>query len=164
MHCVYFFVLKVYWCGHWYSNAASFKETYFDRYRLISSVSTSYCFYNSARERKGKESYDLMLCHLTGKPPDVAKWRVSFTSLSASNFSCFFFLWLLFSLHQSYFSVNSMLNYIHLQIEYNDQPNAELIIKSRKNADLVIRSIDFWNCLTQWPNGERDEFICFAST
>lgn len=39
----------------------------------------------------------------TGKPPDVAKWR----------------------------------------IEYNDQPNAELIIKSKKNADLVIRSIDF---------------------
>lgn len=92
---------------------------------------------------KGKESYDLMLCHLTGKPPDVAKWRVSFTLLSASNFSCFFFLWLLFSLHQSYFSVNSMLNYIHLQIQYNDQPNAELIIKSKKNADLVIRSIDF---------------------
>jgi hypothetical protein len=36
-----------------------------------------------------------------------------------------------------------MKNYIHLQIEYNDQPNAELIIKSKKNADLVIRSIDF---------------------
>ncbi|KAJ6773783.1 ATP-DEPENDENT KINASE YFH7 [Salix purpurea] len=35
----------------------------------------------------------------TGKPPDVAKWR----------------------------------------IEYNDQPNAELIIESKKNADLVIR-------------------------
>uniref|UniRef100_A0A6M2EKA8 Phosphoribulokinase/uridine kinase domain-containing protein n=1 Tax=Populus davidiana TaxID=266767 RepID=A0A6M2EKA8_9ROSI len=26
----------------------------------------------------------------TGKPPDVAKWRVSFTLLSASNFSCVF--------------------------------------------------------------------------
>lgn len=39
----------------------------------------------------------------TGKPPDVAKWR----------------------------------------IEYNDQPNAELIIESKKNADLVIRSINF---------------------
>ncbi|XP_021673335.2 putative uridine kinase C227.14 isoform X2 [Hevea brasiliensis] len=35
----------------------------------------------------------------TGKPPDVAKWR----------------------------------------IDYNDRPNAELIIKSKKNADLVIR-------------------------
>ncbi|OVA05342.1 Phosphoribulokinase/uridine kinase [Macleaya cordata] len=39
----------------------------------------------------------------TGKPPDVAKWR----------------------------------------IEYNDRPNAELINKSKKNADLVIRSVDF---------------------
>ncbi|XP_022146043.1 putative uridine kinase C227.14 isoform X1 [Momordica charantia] len=39
----------------------------------------------------------------TGKPLDVAKWR----------------------------------------IEYNDRPNAELIMKSKKNADLVIRSIDF---------------------
>ncbi|PRQ25976.1 putative uridine kinase [Rosa chinensis] len=39
----------------------------------------------------------------TGKPPDVAKWR----------------------------------------IEYNDRPNAETIIKSKKNADLIIKSIDF---------------------
>ncbi|PON95020.1 P-loop containing nucleoside triphosphate hydrolase [Trema orientale] len=38
----------------------------------------------------------------TGKPPDVAKWR----------------------------------------IEYNDRPNAELIIKSKSNADLVIKSVD----------------------
>ncbi|CAH9093666.1 unnamed protein product [Cuscuta europaea] len=38
----------------------------------------------------------------TGKPPDVAQWR----------------------------------------IEYNDRPNAELILKSKKNADLVINSID----------------------
>lgn len=40
---------------------------------------------------------------LTGKPPDVAKWR----------------------------------------IEYNDRPNAELIMKSKRKADLVIRSVDF---------------------
>ncbi|KAF7154471.1 hypothetical protein RHSIM_Rhsim01G0269700 [Rhododendron simsii] len=39
---------------------------------------------------------------LTGKPPDVAKWR----------------------------------------IEYNDRPNAELIMKSKKNADLIIKSVD----------------------
>ncbi|XP_022857014.1 putative uridine kinase C227.14 [Olea europaea var. sylvestris] len=39
----------------------------------------------------------------TGKPPDVAKWR----------------------------------------IDYNDRPNAELIIKSKKNADLLIKSVDF---------------------
>uniref|UniRef100_A0A7N0SVI7 Phosphoribulokinase/uridine kinase domain-containing protein n=1 Tax=Kalanchoe fedtschenkoi TaxID=63787 RepID=A0A7N0SVI7_KALFE len=39
----------------------------------------------------------------TGKPPDVAKWRV----------------------------------------EYNDRPNAELILHSKKNADLIIKSIDF---------------------
>ncbi|KAI3898661.1 hypothetical protein MKW98_000774 [Papaver atlanticum] len=38
----------------------------------------------------------------TGKPPDVAKWR----------------------------------------IDYNDRPNAELINKSKKNADLIIRSVD----------------------
>ncbi|CAE5956390.1 unnamed protein product [Arabidopsis arenosa] len=38
----------------------------------------------------------------TGKPPDVAKWRV----------------------------------------DYNDRPNAELIIKSKTNADLLIRSIN----------------------
>lgn len=39
----------------------------------------------------------------TGKPPDVANWR----------------------------------------IDYNDRPNAELTMKSKKNADLVIKSIDF---------------------
>ncbi|KAH6766727.1 P-loop containing nucleoside triphosphate hydrolases superfamily protein [Perilla frutescens var. hirtella] len=39
----------------------------------------------------------------TGKPPDVAKWR----------------------------------------IDYNDQPNAELIMKSKKRADLIIKSVDF---------------------
>uniref|UniRef100_A0A1J3D2T5 Phosphoribulokinase/uridine kinase domain-containing protein n=1 Tax=Noccaea caerulescens TaxID=107243 RepID=A0A1J3D2T5_NOCCA len=39
----------------------------------------------------------------TGKPPDVAKWRV----------------------------------------DYNDRPNAELIMKSKTNADLLIRSINF---------------------
>ncbi|KAL6516133.1 hypothetical protein OROGR_019438 [Orobanche gracilis] len=38
----------------------------------------------------------------TGKPTDVAKWR----------------------------------------IDYNDRPNAELIIKSSKNADLIIKSVD----------------------
>ncbi|KAL7113018.1 hypothetical protein ACP275_04G036800 [Erythranthe tilingii] len=39
----------------------------------------------------------------TGKPPDVAKWR----------------------------------------IDYNDRPNAELIIKSKQRADLIIKSVDF---------------------
>lgn len=39
----------------------------------------------------------------TGKPPDVAKWR----------------------------------------IDYNDRPNAELIMKSRNNAHIVINSVDF---------------------
>lgn len=39
----------------------------------------------------------------TGKPPDVAKWR----------------------------------------IEYNDRPNAELVMKSKTNADLIIKSVDF---------------------
>ncbi|KAL5712396.1 hypothetical protein ACHQM5_014576 [Ranunculus cassubicifolius] len=39
----------------------------------------------------------------TGKPPNVAKWRV----------------------------------------DYNDRPNAELINKSKKNADLVVKSVDF---------------------
>lgn len=36
-----------------------------------------------------------------------------------------------------------------LQIEYNDRPNAELIMKSKRNADLIIRSIDFqsWSIL-----------------
>lgn len=29
------------------------------------------------------------------------------------------------------------------RIEYNDRPNAELIMKSKKNADLVISSVDF---------------------
>ncbi|PWZ33895.1 putative uridine kinase C227.14 [Zea mays] len=29
------------------------------------------------------------------------------------------------------------------RISYNDRPNAELILESRKNADLVIRSVDF---------------------
>ncbi|XP_021897975.1 putative uridine kinase C227.14 [Carica papaya] len=29
------------------------------------------------------------------------------------------------------------------RIEYNDRPNAELIMKSKKNADLIIRSVDF---------------------
>uniref|UniRef100_K3ZD91 Phosphoribulokinase/uridine kinase domain-containing protein n=1 Tax=Setaria italica TaxID=4555 RepID=K3ZD91_SETIT len=29
------------------------------------------------------------------------------------------------------------------RISYNDRPNAELIMESRKDADLVIRSVDF---------------------
>ena len=29
------------------------------------------------------------------------------------------------------------------QISYNDRPNAELIMESRRAADLVIRSVDF---------------------
>lgn len=29
------------------------------------------------------------------------------------------------------------------RVEYNDRPNAELIMKSKKNADLIIKSIDF---------------------
>ncbi|KAG6530040.1 hypothetical protein ZIOFF_012261 [Zingiber officinale] len=29
------------------------------------------------------------------------------------------------------------------RIEYNDRPNAELIMRSKKNADLIIRSVDF---------------------
>ncbi|XP_065861034.1 putative uridine kinase C227.14 [Euphorbia lathyris] len=29
------------------------------------------------------------------------------------------------------------------RIDYNDRPNAELIIRSKRNADLIIRSIDF---------------------
>ncbi|KZV45273.1 hypothetical protein F511_16856, partial [Dorcoceras hygrometricum] len=39
----------------------------------------------------------------TGKPPDVAKWR----------------------------------------IDYNDRPNAELIMKLKQHADLIIKSVDF---------------------
>lgn len=39
----------------------------------------------------------------TGKPPDVAKWR----------------------------------------IDYNDRPNAEVIMKSKQNADLIIKSVNF---------------------
>lgn len=31
----------------------------------------------------------------------------------------------------------------HNQVEYNDRPNAELIMRTKKNADLVIRSLDF---------------------
>ncbi|KAL8150290.1 hypothetical protein V2J09_020098 [Rumex salicifolius] len=30
------------------------------------------------------------------------------------------------------------------RIDYNDRPNAEMILKSKKNADLVIKSIDFF--------------------
>ncbi|GAB2302239.1 hypothetical protein Dimus_036256 [Dionaea muscipula] len=29
------------------------------------------------------------------------------------------------------------------RVEYNDRPNAEMVMKSKKNADLIIRSIDF---------------------
>ncbi|GAA0153477.1 hypothetical protein LIER_11704 [Lithospermum erythrorhizon] len=29
------------------------------------------------------------------------------------------------------------------RVDYNDQPNAELVIKSKKNADLIIKSVDF---------------------
>lgn len=31
-----------------------------------------------------------------------------------------------------------------MQIEHNDRPNAELIMKSKKNADLIIKSVDLW--------------------
>lgn len=93
---VFCFFLKVYWCGHWYSNAASFKETYFNRYRLISSVSTSYCFYNSAWERKGILRFNVMssnreasrCCQVAGKLYFVVSFKLLLL----------LFLWLLFSL------------------------------------------------------------------
>lgn len=37
---------------------------------------------------------------------------------------------------------NSTLNLI-MQIENNDRLNAELIMKSKKNADIIIKSVDF---------------------
>lgn len=73
-----------------------------------------------------------------GKPPDVAKWRVSFILFWSPNFQ-FFFCGLV---HKFRFQPKSI-----LQIEYNDRPNAETIIESKKNADLIIKSIDFW----RWP-------------
>lgn len=48
------------------------------------SVFTGYCFYSSTRERK-ESLVILILCCLTGKPPDVSKWRVRLTLLSSSN-------------------------------------------------------------------------------
>lgn len=48
------------------------------------SVFTGYCSYSSTRERK-ESLVILILCCLTGKPPDVSKWRVSLTLLSSSN-------------------------------------------------------------------------------
>lgn len=33
--------------------------------------------------------------------------------------------------------------YLMMQIENNDRFNAELIMKSKKNADIVIKSVDF---------------------
>ncbi|XP_010278161.1 PREDICTED: putative uridine kinase C227.14 [Nelumbo nucifera] len=52
----------------------------------------------------GKAMNRVLKRHIsTGKPPDIAKWRIA----------------------------------------YNDRPNAELINKSKKNADLIIRSVDF---------------------
>ncbi|KAG6438265.1 hypothetical protein SASPL_103202 [Salvia splendens] len=50
----------------------------------------------------------------TGKPRDVAKWRVK---------DCF--------------------HHLNVQIDYNDRPNAELIMNSKKRADLLIKSVDF---------------------
>lgn len=34
-----------------------------------------------------------------------------------------------------------------MQVEKNDRLNAELIMKSKKNADIIIKSIDFWGIL-----------------
>ncbi|XP_052306180.1 ATP-dependent kinase-like protein notR' [Populus trichocarpa] len=40
------------------------------------SVFTGYCSYSSTRERK-ESLVILILCCLTGKPPDVSKWRAA---------------------------------------------------------------------------------------
>ncbi|XP_056170451.1 putative uridine kinase C227.14 isoform X4 [Syzygium oleosum] len=40
-------------------------------------------------------------------------------------------------------STGKALDVARWRIEYNDRPNAELIMKSKKNADLIIKSIDF---------------------
>jgi hypothetical protein len=48
------------------------------------SVFTGYCSYSSTRERKEILVILIPSC-LTGKPPDVSKWRVSLTLLSSSN-------------------------------------------------------------------------------
>ncbi|EPS62331.1 hypothetical protein M569_12459 [Genlisea aurea] len=68
----------------------------------------------------------------TGKAPDAAKWRVTIRSRF---------------LH-TYNSTEAMpaafkFDYAMLQIDYNDRPNAELIMKTKSNADLIIKSVDF---------------------
>ncbi|XP_057965118.1 uncharacterized protein LOC131155755 isoform X2 [Malania oleifera] len=81
----------------------------------------------------------------TGKPPDIAKWRVSSTVLYF--ISCI--EWCEFIKCSLILPIWEVMNFLRLhtlgsivQIKYNDRPNAELINKSKKNADLVIRSID----------------------
>lgn len=38
--------------------------------------------------------------------------------------------------------LHATLNFM-MQIENNDRLNAELIMKSKKNADIIIKSVDF---------------------
>lgn len=48
-----------------------------------------------------------------------------------------------------------------MQIDYNDRPNAELIMKSKKNADLIIKSVDYtrWAHFLEDGNKEKEENI-----
>lgn len=78
--------------------------------------------------------YSLFVLRLTGKPPDVAKWRVKALVLL-----CFCIQ--LYGFKSFFFEVSCLL--FGLQIDYNDRPNAELIVKSKANADVLIRSISF---------------------
>lgn len=81
---------------------------------------------------------------IVGKTPDTAKWRVSSaTSFCFCPYSIFFFL-ILSYLVLEVFVASILFIYFEfvVQVDYNDRPNAELIHKSKKNADLVIKSVD----------------------
>lgn len=145
---------KVCWCWCRDSNATGLKETYINRYYIsplfiFEKLNTPYLLspflgvkdVGRALSILGLvwildvfTNVNILLC--IGKQPDVAKWRVSIQ-----------YVWT----YASFIVLNC--GQIMIQIDYNDRPNAELIMKSKKNADLIVKSVD----LSRWSGPRRGE-------
>lgn len=87
-----------------------------------------------------------------GKEPDVAAWRVRIFFLFRTIFQWPFSLFPMLYMYQTSLKHSQKIVWLVfefiafaffvIQIQYNDRPNAELIMHSKNKADLVIESID----------------------
>lgn len=130
---VFHLQFKVHRCESRYSNATCREPAYLNWYVQFLLSILKEC--NDLREsRFCSIPYPSM--RITGKPPDVAKWRVKALAVLYLIFSY------MVSMVCSWYLAASFFFKFGWQVDYNDRPNAELIIKSKTNADLLIRSVN----------------------